>query len=81
VSAVVVTSWYGLLAPAGTPVAVAEQLAKDAADILAQPAVREQLRAQGLSDTTQKPAEFAAHIKAETQTWARIIKARGIVAE
>jgi tripartite-type tricarboxylate transporter receptor subunit TctC len=81
VSAVVVTSWYGLLAPAGTPVAVAEQLAKDAADILAQPAVREQLRAQGLSDTTQKPAEFAAHIKAETQTWARIIKARGILAE
>ncbi len=81
VSAVVVTSWYGLLAPAGTSVALAEQLAKDAADILAQPAVREQLRAQGLSDTTQKPAEFAAHIKAETQTWARIIKARGIVAE
>lgn len=81
VSGVVVTSWYGLLAPAGTPPAVAEQLAKDAAEILAQPAVREQLRAQGLSDATQKPAEFAAHIKAETQTWARIIKARGIVAE
>jgi tripartite-type tricarboxylate transporter receptor subunit TctC len=81
VSGVVVTSWYGVLAPAGTPAAVAEQMAKDAADILAQPAVREQLRAQGLSDATQKPAEFAAHIKAETQTWARIIKARGIVAE
>jgi len=81
VSGVLVTSWYGLLAPAGTPVAVAEQLAKDAAEILAQPAVREQLRAQGLSDATQKPAEFAAHIRAETQTWARIIKARGIVAE
>jgi tripartite-type tricarboxylate transporter receptor subunit TctC len=81
VSGVVVTSWYGILAPAGTPAAVAEQMAKDAADILAQPAVREQLRAQGLSDATQKPAEFAAHIKAETQTWARIIKARGIVAE
>ena len=81
VSGVVVTSWYGILAPAGTPAAVAEQMAKDAADILAQPAVREQLRAQGLSDATQKPAEFAAHIKAETQTWARIIKARGIAAE
>jgi tripartite-type tricarboxylate transporter receptor subunit TctC len=81
VSGVLVTSWYGLLAPAGTPVAVAEQLAKDAAEILAQPAVREQLRAQGLSDATQKPVEFAAHIRAETQTWARIIKARGIVAE
>jgi tripartite-type tricarboxylate transporter receptor subunit TctC len=81
VSGVLVTSWYGVLAPAGTPQTEAEQMAKDAADILAQPTVREQLRAQGLSEATQKPAEFAAHIKAETQTWARIIKARGIVAE
>ena len=81
VSGVVVTSWYGILAPAGTTPALVEQMAKDAAEILAQPAVREQLRAQGLSDATQKPAEFAAHIKAETQTWASIIKTRGIVAE
>ena len=81
VSGVVVTSWYGVLAPAGTPPSVVEQMAKNAADILAQPAVREQLRALGLIDATQKPSEFAAHIKAETQTWAGIIKARGIVAE
>ncbi|MCE2780447.1 Bug family tripartite tricarboxylate transporter substrate binding protein [Limnohabitans sp.] len=81
VSGVVVTSWYGILAPAGTTPALVEQMAKDAAEILAQPAMREQLRAQGLSDATQKPAEFAAHIKAETQTWASIIKTRGIVAE
>jgi tripartite-type tricarboxylate transporter receptor subunit TctC len=81
VAGVVVTSWYGLLAPAGTPVPVVEQLARDAAEILAQSAVREQLRAQGLSDATQKPAEFAAHIEQETRTWARIIRARGITAE
>jgi tripartite-type tricarboxylate transporter receptor subunit TctC len=81
VAGVVVTSWYGLLAPAGTPPEVAAQLAKDAADILNQPTVREQLLAQGLSDATQKPAEFAAHIAAETATWARIIKARKITAE
>ena len=78
---VVVTSWYGLLAPAGTPEALVEQLARDAAEILEQPAVREQLRAQGLSQATRKPAEFAAHIRAETQTWARIIRARGITAQ
>jgi tripartite-type tricarboxylate transporter receptor subunit TctC len=34
-----------------------------------------------MSDATQKPSEFALHIKQETQTWARIIKTRGIVAE
>ena len=81
VAGVVVTSWYGLLAPAGTPEPMIEQLARDAAEILEQPAVREQLRAQGLSQATQKPAEFAAHIRAETQTWARIIRARGITAQ
>jgi tripartite-type tricarboxylate transporter receptor subunit TctC len=81
VSGVVVTSWYGLLAPAGVAPEMAEQLAKEAAEILAQPDTREKLQAQGLSHATQKPAEFSVHIKAETQTWARIIKARGIVAE
>lgn len=81
VSDVVVTSWYGLLAPAGTPPDVTAQLAKDASDILKQSAVYEQLAAQGLTDATQKPAEFAAHIRAETATWARIIKARKITAE
>jgi tripartite-type tricarboxylate transporter receptor subunit TctC len=60
---------------------VATQLAKDAADILNQASVREQLMAQGLSDATQKPAEFAAHIATDTATWARITKARRITAE
>ena len=81
VQGVLVTSWYGLLAPAGTPADVAAQLARDAAEVLAQPAVREQLKAQGLTDATQSPAQFAAHIRAETAIWARIIKARGITAE
>ncbi|MES2399245.1 MAG: tripartite tricarboxylate transporter substrate binding protein [Pseudomonadota bacterium] len=81
INGVVVTSWYGLLAPAGTPAATAERLAKDAADILTQPAVREQLKAQGLTETLMKPAEFTAYVRNETAQWARIIKARNIVAE
>ncbi|MBI2727982.1 MAG: tripartite tricarboxylate transporter substrate binding protein [Polaromonas sp.] len=81
INGVVVTSWYGLLAPAGTPAAVAERLAKDAADILGQPAVREQLKAQGLTETLMKPAEFATYMRVETAQWAKIIKARNIVAE
>ena len=78
---VFVTSWYGLLAPAGTATEVVEQLAGDAAAILAQPGVAEQLKAQGLTQGNLKPAEFAAHVRAETATWAKIIKARRIVAE
>lgn len=78
---VLVTSWYGLLAPAGTPPEVVEQLAKDASRILNQPEVRERLKAQGLTEATMKPAEFAAHMREETAVWAKIIKARNIVAE
>ena len=81
IAGVAVTSWYGLLAPAGTPPAIAEQLAKDASDILNQPDVKERLAAQGLSDATMKPAEFSKAMRDETATWARIIKARNIVAE
>ncbi|WP_354343621.1 Bug family tripartite tricarboxylate transporter substrate binding protein [Variovorax boronicumulans] len=81
IQGVAVTSWYGLLAPKGTPPAVVEQLAKDAAEMLAQPDVRERLKAQGMTDAVMKPAEFAAHIRDETAVWARIIKARNIVAE
>jgi tripartite-type tricarboxylate transporter receptor subunit TctC len=81
IQGVAVTSWYGLLAPAGTPPAVAEQLAKDAAQFLAQPEVRERLKAQGMTDATMKPSEFAVSMRDETAMWARIIKARNIVAE
>jgi tripartite-type tricarboxylate transporter receptor subunit TctC len=78
---VAVTSWYGLLAPKGTPPAVVEQLAKDAAEMLAQPDVRERLKLQGMTESAMKPADFAAHIRDETAVWAGIIKARKIVAE
>ena len=81
IQGVAVTSWYGLLAPAGTPPAVAEQLARDAAQFLAQPEVRERLKAQGMTEATMKPGEFAVYMRDETAMWARIIKARNIVAE
>lgn len=76
-----VTSWYGLLAPAGTPQAIVDQLAKDAAEILATPEVRERLQTQGMTSAAMKPAEFAAAMREESAVWAKIIKARNIVAD
>ena len=81
IDGVVVTSWYSVLAPGGTPPAVAEQLARDAVDILGTSAIREQLQAQSLAAVSMKPAAFAAHMRAETLQWARIIKAKNIVAQ
>lgn len=81
VTGVVVTSWYGLLAPAGTPTDVLDKLAQDARDILTQPAVLEQIRGQGMTESLMKPSEFSAHIRSETVTWSRVIKARNITVE
>ena len=81
INGVVVTSWYSVLAPGGMSPALAEQLAKDAAEILAVPAIREQLHAQSLASVAMKPAAFAAHMRAETAQWAKIIKAKNVVAQ
>ena len=61
VSGVLVTSWYGLLAPAGTPSATVERLVGDAADILGQPATREQLKAQGLTEHPRRNRAVGTH--------------------
>jgi tripartite-type tricarboxylate transporter receptor subunit TctC len=81
ISGVVVTSWYALLAPRGTTSTMALQLSKDATEILNRPAIRDQLKAQALAVWTMNPDELQSHIKAETASWARIIKAKNITTE
>ena len=81
VPGVVVPSWYGMLAPAGTPADVVAQLAKDAAEILGQPAVQEQLKGQGLTSWDIRTAAFDKHIRDETARWAKVIKDRNITME
>jgi tripartite-type tricarboxylate transporter receptor subunit TctC len=81
VPGVVVPSWYGLLAPAGTPPEVVAQLARDATAILAEPAVRERLQGQGLSAWDMQTGAFASHIRDETARWSQVIKARKITME
>jgi tripartite-type tricarboxylate transporter receptor subunit TctC len=80
-SGVVVNSWYGLLAPMGTPVSVVEALAKDAQEMLGKAQTQEQLKAQGLTESKMSPQEFAQLIKSETAQWAKIVKAKNIVME
>ena len=59
----VVESWYGLMAPAGTPQPVIERLNKETLAVLADPAVRAFFRKQGADVETSTPAEFAARIQ------------------
>ncbi len=81
VNGVDVTSWYGLLAPAGTPLAIAERLARDAAEILAEPEIKKRLTAQGMTQATMTPAAFDKAIQKEAAVWAGVLESRHIRAQ
>jgi tripartite-type tricarboxylate transporter receptor subunit TctC len=67
-------SWYGVLAPAGTPRAIIEQLNREIARVVQMPDVRERLMSEGAEPAGGSPQEFAAHIKRELARWSQVIK-------
>jgi len=71
------SSWFGLLAPAGTPADVINRVQQEVAKSLATPAVKERLVSQGAIPSGISPAEFARFIDAETKKWAQVVKVSG----
>jgi tripartite-type tricarboxylate transporter receptor subunit TctC len=71
------SSWFGLLAPAGTPSDTVNRLQQETAKALATPALKERLLSQGAIPSGMTSAEFARHIDAETKKWARVVKISG----
>lgn len=65
--------WYGLLAPAGTPPAVVEILAKAVSQVMNEPATREKLETLGVTPKASSPAEFGKQIDSETEKWRNVI--------
>ena len=76
-----VPSWYGVMLPAAAPDAVEARAHTAIAAVLAQPAVRDKLRALGLTAVASRPEDFAAQIKRETAQWAGVIREAGIKAD
>src|SRR4051812_12670036 len=76
-----VTSWFGLLAPAGTPAPIVSRLNAEMVKVLARPDVKSTLGAQGLEVSASSPDQFAAHIKSEIARFTKIARAAGIKAE
>jgi tripartite-type tricarboxylate transporter receptor subunit TctC len=73
-----VNSWYGLLAPAGTPREIINQLNTEVARSLREPDARERLYAIGAEPMGGTPEEFGDYIKSETTKWEKVIKAANI---
>jgi tripartite-type tricarboxylate transporter receptor subunit TctC len=71
------SSWFGLLAPAGTPADVVNRIQQEVAKALATPAVKEKLLSQGAIPGGNSPSDFAKFIDAEHAKWARVVKASG----
>jgi tripartite-type tricarboxylate transporter receptor subunit TctC len=75
-------AWQGVVAPAGTPRPVIDQLAVQINKLVADPATREKLISLSLEPLPPStPDSFAAYVKSEVDRWAPIVKASGAEAE
>jgi tripartite-type tricarboxylate transporter receptor subunit TctC len=75
------TNWQGVLAPAATPKPVIDKLAADIANALQAPDLRDKLQSQGMSAWSMTPEQFAALIRSEMNTFAKVVKAAKVKAE
>ena len=71
------SSWFGLLAPAGTPPEIVARIQQEVSKALNTPAIKEKLLAQGAIPSGNTPAEFAKFIDSEHKKWAQVVKNSG----
>ena len=76
-----VTSWYGLLAPAGTPPEIVSRLNTETINAMRAPDMKERLAAEGADPMAGSSAAFAALLKTEIAKWSAVVKQAGIVPE
>lgn len=75
------SSWFGLLAPAGTSADIVNRVQREVARALSDPGIKEKLQAQGAIPGGNTPQEFARLIDAEHIKWAQVVKASGAKAD
>jgi len=74
----VVTGWYGLFAPAGTPAEIVRRLQAEAAKALTTPEAKDKLVRSGNEPVVSSPEEFNAFLRAEIAKWAKVIQTSGL---
>jgi len=73
-----VNSWYGFMAPAGTPRPILDRLYAECARILKMPDIVERLKAGGLDPEGTTPEQHQAKIKDDIARWAKLVKETGV---
>ncbi len=74
-------NWWGLVAPAGTPAAALDRVRQELSAILDADDTRKRFELEGAEVLRMAPAEFGAHIAAETDKWSRVVKQANIKVE
>ena len=68
------TTWYGVMAPAGTPAPAIAKLHRTFVAALNSPDLQDKLASQSFELVGSSPAEFAAYVRAEIPKWAKVVK-------
>jgi len=76
-----VTTWYGVLAPAGTPRPIIQRLNGELTKMMQAPEIKERLAGMGTDPLTSTPEEFGAYIKREMARWGDVIRKAHLHAE
>lgn len=76
-----VTTWYGVLVPAGTPKEIVTRLNREIVKIMNAPDTRERLAVLAADPTTSTPEQFSAYIKQEIAKWAKVVRTAGLHAD
>ncbi len=72
------STWYGFLAPGGTPRAIIDKLNRDAVAVLKSATTRERYISQGVEPIPSTSARYAAYLKSETDKWTKVVRAANI---
>ncbi len=76
-----ISTWAGLVAPAGTPAAVVERIQRDVAMVAADPEVSAKLQGFGIVATSSTPSQFDRYYRSELDRWSKVFKDSGIKLE
>ena len=73
-----ISTWIGLVAPAGTPRAIVDKIQREVVNMYADPVIADKLEKSGISAVSSTPEEFETFVRKELDRWNRVFKDSGI---